>query len=86
VARIGYVKVHSAPYTCDHGGQAEKKDPKCAPLVRFLDPRIRGLVGSSRITFRALHLLSAPDKAVGPAMGMGPTAVSSGGVLHDGDN
>jgi hypothetical protein len=86
VVCIGYVKVHSAPYTYNHGGQAEQEDPKCAPLPWSCHPSIRGLAGSGSITSRDLHLLSAPDQAVGPAMGMEPAAVSSEGVLHEGDN
>jgi hypothetical protein len=38
VACVWYAKVHSAPYTYDQGGQADREDPKCAPLLWFFNP------------------------------------------------
>lgn len=59
VACSGYVKVHSAPYTYDHGAETEGEDAKRGPLRGFSNPQKR------RIALRVLHLFYKLVKVIG---------------------
>ena len=63
----GYVKVQSAPYAYDQGAEAERDNPKSAPLLWFSHPPRWGVARNGSIIPGILHLFCGSVKTIDAA-------------------